>query len=272
MFTNTNLKFPHGAMLTSTMLREIYNYPREFFTLLYKNYGDGIICGLDYFIQDKNLFLNSGVIHFDGDFYFLSQDLNMSALAEKNNLETDKQYYICLSRLSNVQEACLTENTLAVTFSETKISPVLGRFYFSKYDNFNLPKLAKGSKPFKDIFKPSVLNLADVPFAIKNGDTFHPMLFRLVKEFLTGKEDKTPFDYAILTQLQNDDVISTQTINSYIAEEVDGKSKFADRADLFKTFCDCLVNSKFSLPVLNAEEIDDTPKTKEVYSGCGRML
>ena len=115
------------------------------------------------------------------------------------------------------------------------------------------------------------MNLADIPFAIKNDATFHPLLFRLVKEFLDGKEDKTPFDYAILTQLQNDDVISMQTIKSYIAEE-GSKFDLTDRADLFKTFCDCLVKSKFNTAILPSEEIDDIPKHKEDYSGCGRML
>ena len=87
MFTNTNLEFPHGAILTSAMLQEIYKYPREFFDLLYKNYGDGIICGLDYLIEDQNLFLTFGVIRRDGEFYFLAQNLNISEIAQKNNLE-----------------------------------------------------------------------------------------------------------------------------------------------------------------------------------------
>ena len=271
MFTKTDLTFPHGAMLTSAMLREIYNYPREFFNLLYQGYGDGIICGLDYFIQDKNLILTSGVIRLDGEFYFLSQDVNISALVKKNNLEIDHKYYICLSRLSAQKEDCLTENNLTVTFSESEIFPTLGQFYFSSYDAFNLPKLDEGAEPFGNIFRPSVLNLADVPVVEKGGATFHPLLFRLVQKFLAGKEFKTPFDYSILTQLQTTGVISTQTIKSYVAEE-GGKSDFTSRADLFKIFCECLVNSKFNHTVLRAAESDDSAKPKKIYTGYGKML
>ncbi|MBQ9486788.1 MAG: hypothetical protein IJU91_03165 [Selenomonadaceae bacterium] len=289
MFTNTALNFPHGAMLTSAMLREIYKYPREFFALLYKNYGDGIICGLDYLIRDKNLFLTAGVIRLDGEFYFLPQDFNISAETEKNNLKTDKQYYICLSRLSEKKEDCLIENNLTVTFSSSEIFPSLGKFYFSKYDPLALPQLDKGVDPFKNIFESTVLNLADVPvaesfaepIAEKGGATFHPLLFRLVQEFLAGKKFKTPFDYAILTQLQSTGVISIQTIKSYIAEEggkinldgkitLDDKINFTDRADLFKTFCKCLVASKFNPAVSRAAESEDSAKPKKIYTGYGK--
>ena len=292
MFTNTALDFPHGAMLTSAMLREIYKYPRDFFALLYQGYGDGIICGLDYFISDKNLILTSGVIRFDGEFYFLAQDLNISALAEKNNLETDKEYDICLSRLSEKKETCLTENNLIVTFSKAesfyksesnsestaKILPTLGHFCFSRLDPFVLPQLDKGVAPFKNIFTSSVLNLADVPFAErftenkKDGATFHPLLFRLVKEFLAGKKYKTPFDYAILTQLQNTGVISIQTVKSYIANE-GGKSNFTNRADLFKTFCKYIVESKFNPGVSRSKENVDNAGSKQptIYTGRGKL-
>lgn len=271
MFTNTTLNFPHGAMLTSAMLHEIYKYPREFFALLYQGYGNGIICGLDYVIQNQNLILTSGVIRINGEFYFLPQDLNISMLAQKNNLKIDKHYYICLSRLSEKRDACLTENNLTVTFSSSEIFPSLGHFYFSIDDAFALPQLDESADPFKNIFESSVLNLADVPFAEISGATFHPLLFRLVKDFLAGKKFKTPFDYAILTQLQSTAVISIQTIKSYIENE-GGKSDFTDRADLFKTFCECLVASKFNPTVLRAVESDDNAKPKKRYTGYGKML
>ena len=282
MFTNTNLQFPHGAMLTSAMLHEIYKYPREFFALLYQGYGDGIICGLDYLIRDKNLILTSGVIRFEGEFYFLPQDFNVSAEAQKNNLEVDNEYYIGLSRLSEKKDACVTENNLTVIFSSSKIFPSLGKFYFSEYDAFDLPQLDKGDKPFKNIFNAVVLNLADVPFAEKGGATFHPLLFRLVKDFLAGKEYKTPFDYAILTQLQSTGVISIQTINSYIAEssgkinlddKINDKINFIDRAKLFENFCHCLVESKFNSAVSSTKTGGDIAKPKPTrYTGYGKML
>ena len=61
--------------------------------------------------------------------------------------------------------------------------------------------------------------MLEVPFAEKNIPTFHPILFRAVKEFLLEKKYKTPFDYAILLHLQENPTISTETISAYIAQE-----------------------------------------------------
>lgn len=96
---------------------EIYKYPREFFRLFYKDYADGIICGLNYFFDgEKNLILSSGVILLDEKFYFLEKDLNISDLVKKNNLADGRDYYIFPQKKS----PCLTENKLILTFSEEK--------------------------------------------------------------------------------------------------------------------------------------------------------
>lgn len=276
MFTSKELNFVHKSILTGTMLREIYKYPREFFRLLYQNFSDGIICGLDYFIDGGNLFLSAGVIRFDGDFYFLEKDLNISALAAKNNLASDNTYYICVEKNSRQEEPCLTEKNLAIIFTKENKLPVLGKFFFMGADNFNLPTLAFGKNiknPFEDIFKRAVLNLADVQFAAVGGATFHPLLFGLVKDFLDGKEYKTPFDFAVLAQIQSGGVISLPTIKSYIAT-VDKDFNFdsCTRADLFQTFCDDLVSSKFNPSYASPDENIDVKPSPKSSRSHGKLL
>ena len=168
MFTNTNLKFPHKAILTRELLQEIYKYPREFFRLLYKDYSDGIICGLNYFIdEDKNLILSSGIILSNNEFYFLEEDLNISELAEKNNLVSGRDYFIYLQEESQKKSPCITENKFIVNFSEEEKNFTLGKFRFKSKDDFNLPTLSNGENPFENLFRASRLNLSKVPFADK---------------------------------------------------------------------------------------------------------
>ena len=258
MFTNRNLNFPHKAILTSELLKEIYKYPREFLRLFYKDYADGIICGLNYFIDDeKNLILSSGVILANEEFYFLEKNLNISELAEKNNLSDGKDYFIFPQKESRKKSPCLTENELTLTFSEKKENFTLGQFRFKSSNNFNLPKLSEGEDVFEDIFRPSRMNLFDVPFSDKDEATFHPQLFALTKNFLLSKESKTPFDYSILTQLQNNDTISLQTVKAYIYEEID-EDNFEDRQEMFKSFCECLRSSEFKIRYVAT---DDSPQT-----------
>ena len=254
MFTNKILKFPHKSILTSAMLKEVYEYPREFIQLMYKDYSDGIICGLDYSVTDGDLILSAGIFKLYEEFYFLNEDLNISELAEKNSLEEDNKIYnICLEKKTVNKEICLTENNFFVTFSEENKFPTLGSFIFTGRKNFNLPKLTDGDNPFKDIFRQSRFNLLDIPASDKSEATFHSLLFDLVTEFLLTKKNKTPFDYSILVQLQNQRAISLQTIKAYIVEE-NGTFNFQGRADLFKNFCKTLICSEFKVTTAQVAE------------------
>ena len=67
------------------------------------------------------------MIRLDGDFYFLEENLNISALAAKNNLALDNTYYICVEKSLRQKEPCLTENNLAI-IKKNKV-PALGKFF-----------------------------------------------------------------------------------------------------------------------------------------------
>ena len=252
MFVRKDLKFYHKAVLTSSMLGEIYNYPREISRLMLDEYGDGIICGLDYSIKDGDLILSAGIFRLDGEIYLLGENLNIGALAEKNSLASDEEYFMAFEKKSRVKEPCLTEKNLELVFAKEKPPCTLGSFIFLGRKNFYLPTLTEGNNPFEKIFKRSCLNLLEVPFAEKNGATFHPLLFRTVKDFLLRKKNKTPFDYAILVHLQNNATVSNQTLAEYIIAE--NKSCRADsREKFFKTFTECLRESKFNVTISSAD-------------------
>ncbi|MBR6012757.1 MAG: hypothetical protein IK062_03115 [Selenomonadaceae bacterium] len=269
MFTNKNLKFPHKAILTSELLQEIHKYPREFFRLLYKNYCDGIICGLNYFIdEEKNLILSAGIVLLDGAFYFLEDNLNISELAEKNNLVGGNDYFISLQKESQKKSPCMTENKFIVNFSEEEQNFTLGKFRFKSKDDFNLPILSDDEdNPFENLFRDSRLNLVEVQFSDKEFATFHPLIFEVVKNFLLSKKNKTPFDYSILTCLQNNEVISLQTVKSYIAEET-GEDTFENRRELLETFCQCLVSSEFKSQYSDSEEVTESPRRPPRHIPC----
>lgn len=271
MLTNKTLNFPHKAILTKELLQEIYKYPREFFRLIYNDYADGIICGLNYFVDgEKNLILSAGMILFDGEIYFLEENVNISELAEKNNLVDGTDYFITPQKNSQKKSPCLTENKLILNFSEEEQTFSFGKFRFKSKNDFNLPTLSDSDEPFENIFRPSTFDLFAVPFADKGESTFHPQLFELVKKFLTAKENKTPLDYSILTHLQNHETISLQTLKYYIEEET-GEDTFENRQELFQSFCDCLLTSEFKIKTIQIEGMQEE-ETKNNFRGKGRRI
>ena len=257
MFTRKNLQFPHKAVLTRGMLQEIYDSPREFFRLMYEGFSDGIICGLNYFVRDGALILSAGVFRLQGELYFLAEDFNLSALAEKNNLNANQKYAVTFKKISRQKEQCIEEIELEPTFSAGG-GVTLGEFRFFSADGFYLPELASGDDPFKNIFRSGVFNLLEVPAAAREEATFHPQLFKIVREFLSTKKNRTPFDCAILVQLQSGEIIPVETIRAYISAEK-GSCDFKNRRDLFRAFCDCLISAKFTAA---AYKNSDAPETQ----------
>lgn len=270
MFVRNELQFPHKAILTSAMLKEIYNYPREVSRLVFKEYGDGIICGLDYSIKNGDLTLSSGIFRLDGEIYLLQDNLNISELAEKNFLVNSTEYFMAFEKKSCDKEQCLTEKNLELIFTREKPACTLGSFVFLDRKDFFLPALTDGRNPFENIFRRSVLNLFEVPFAQKQGATFHPLLFRLVKNFLVRKKNKTPFDYAILIHLQNSETLSSQTLLEYI----DSENKTCDienREKFFETFLICLLESKFNVAIYKNDDENIKPAPRKVKP-LGRLI
>ena len=267
MFTRKNLQFPHKAVLTRGMLQELYDYPREFFRLMYNDFSDGIICGLKYFHKDGALYLSAGIFRLEGALYFLPQNFNLSALAEKNNLKVDQEYAITFKKISRDSEQCVKEIALEPTFSAGG-GVTLGEFIF--LNEFELPELASGSNPFENIFQRNTFNLLEVPAASRGTATFHSQLFKLVKEFLSTKKNRTPFDYAILVQLQSNETIPIETIREYISAEK-GSCKFTSRRDLFKAFCDTLISAKFTAASFKNPDAPES-ETSRSRSSTSKML
>ena len=158
---------------------------------------------------------------------------------------------------------------MILNFGEEDKNFSLGKFRFKSKNDFNLPTLSNKENQFENIFRPSIFDLFDVPFADKGEATFHPQLFDLVKKFLMSKKNKTPLDYSILTHLQNHEILSLPTLKYYIAEQ-NGKDTFESRQDLFKTFCDCLRTSEFKIKVVQIE--DEREESLKKIRGKGRLI
>lgn len=240
MFVHRVLTFPHKAILTGGMLEEIYRYPREFMRLMFDGYGNGIICGLDYSLRGGELFLSAGIFFAGGNFYILSRDVNISDLSAEKNLVVDREYFVALERKTFAEEQCITTTTLELVFNEIKPPHTLGQFVFLGRENFYLPQFTDDPN---EMFSRSVLNLCEVPFAARGTSTFHPLLFRQVKNFLQNKPNKTPRDFAILTYLQNNEVISVTTMADYMLA-ANCEFDVDNRTDFFRAFLTCLREQK----------------------------
>lgn len=276
MLVNKKVFFRHGAILTKEMLNVACDYPRDFLYLKYDKYSDGIISGLDFKIlhEDNSLVLTKGIVKYKNELYFLLEDVNLTKFFSQQNLEISrKSRYLQLKmeikdNKENVQEKLLMLVVLDNAFDERNIP--LCRFRWNGSE-IKIPKINYLDETIFDDFidNQSYLNVIDTPYAYLKEATYHSMLFKAIGEYLNNKKNKTILDYIILIQIQNNIVLSMETIKSYIL--FSGKEKAVvdncNRKDLFKLFVDCIINNQNETVNKNYEIKKNESKEEIEYGG-----
>lgn len=261
------IRFAHHDVLTAQMLERLQSYPREVLAHTYSDWGDGIICGLEY-IEEKagRLYLNPGMVKWAGKFYFLHERVNISDAMGQQEVEKKNAviHMHLVEGASRNEKSNIEETLLEIRFSLEQQAGVLHLCSFKpvNIDAITLPVLSLQEKdrniggqkqigPFWKFFRHPNLLLAEVPYACKGGTTFHPCIFSAVREFLSVKENKTMLDYAMLVHLQASGTLPMATVKHYIREYRQKDTKIhppANRAELLEQFFATLVQSKFILP------------------------
>ena len=268
-FHYRELQFPNLAVLTSAMLEELYAYPRDLLRLQYQGFSDGILFGLNYEERQNEIWLTAGTLLWQGAFYFLHQDLNLSQLKQEANLLNDGIYQFQLRKVAATkEEVCITQHKLqlSITVEETQIADCfpLGTFPTAALASLRFPNTLNEFKTLRNFF-----DLLAVPYAALKEATFHPQVFRVVKSYLEQKERRTVFDYALLIHLQSHGILPMETMRCYI-KEVEVIEEPMNRQKLFITFLECL--QKPAPCVVAVQEKATAPIKKKTRSEGKRLL
>ncbi len=230
------IKFIAGEILTGEMLQETFDNPKKFLELNYAGFGEGILRGVDFFKDGGDIFLSAGIVKWRGVYYFLSENFNVSAFFRDKAAagELVNGLYCCLY-LSGGRQALNFE----VCENSKLPRGILPLWRFSWYDLINLPALDWQEKnPFRQF-----VELVEAPFACLGGETFLPIIFRAVCEYLQKKSPKGLFDFIILAELQSHGVISLESIRTYIQAAGLFAPEIKSRADLFAAFAKALCST-----------------------------
>ena len=83
--------------------------------------------------------------------------------------------------------------------------------------------------------------LLDIPYGCNGETTYHPYIFKAVKTFLEHKKHKCMQDYALLLQLQNNPVISMESVVFFINDAGIECDLNASREEIFAKFTHALL-------------------------------
>lgn len=245
MFVSKNVVFKSRNVLTKEMLTETYNFPRKVYRMELKKYGDGILSGCDFVMRGDCVFINPGIVKFKDEIYFLDEDMNISNILKFDHLESAK-YYIYLSegRVIDAQGVIASSLELKVGGKEVKKFNniiLLGDFRKDSGLKVMLPDL-KSNINSKDVSHPyldaTVISPITREYSCFGGNTFPPEVFSFIRDYLVDKQEKGCMDFALLMDLQNNEVLSIDSIKTYI---ISRHGRIAnDRKDIFKNLLEVL--------------------------------
>ncbi len=234
-FYNIDLKFIKTEVLTQVMLDELYEFPRSFANIKYNNYGDGVLFGADIENRDGDVFITKSVVKYKGLFYRLDDDYNLSEyiriIKANNEIQTSTDYKVVLVLSESM--AIDNRNSQVRTFLDIRVYPIneevqgvcLVSFKIAMGDSLDLPNYPDVEnldyKHVLNYIECSSFNMLLMPYSLPNATTFHPSIFRIIKNALIQKKNKGIFEYSIINQIATNEVLDIDFMKAIFYDYAD---------------------------------------------------
>lgn len=248
VFVHKETKFTPRSILTHEMLELMYEFPRRGLQLRYSEYGDGIITGLLFKEVDSEIHLTSGIVKVGEAFYFAEyESLNLSKLFKESKAVAVGEYFrFALHPASEVEQSPrggVKDERLEIKLKlESANDPIhLGSVY-DECPELKLPDINVDVEEFYGEFtdKSNKMYLLDIPYSCLSGATFHPYIFRAIKNILQRKQKKTPSDFLLLMQIEQTGMTTLETLKTYIESNGGKRLESPTREDIFKNLPEAL--------------------------------
>ena len=260
MLSRKELRFERRSILTATQLRTIEKFPREFLRLMFSDYGDGIISGMDFIERDDELFMTEGLVKL-GDNFFLAAEVNLSELM--TGTASGKRYQFVLGKPQrSAYENVITEKTSLEVRELKEVGGLeFGRF---KAGLVHLPTI-DAQDLFEEFTRASRLNLLHVPLAVRGGVTFHPIIFRAILWRLEHKKNPAPVDHALMIRLADVGAVSMHALKLFV-EGKDIVWQDDSRENIFKAVLEAVDKEwEITLPEIISERKERSKSEPEDY-------
>lgn len=242
------VKFEANDILTRGKLQALYDYPRDMFSLLFGGYGQGIIAGLDFWGREDGIWLTPGLVHLGDHFYSLRHSVSLTGII-RDFLESHEArghvYHIVLETELPYEEDGVLASPLAMKV-KSSVANDYDELQICGFSDQSMPELppVDGVNECRELYSLLYLQLLDTSWAMRNGATFHPYVFRIIAKLLMNAPRKTPLEYALLLELQKSGVLPMESLAMYAGEHGFTWPESADRKEIFKIVCECIARER----------------------------
>ena len=220
MLFHKQSEFASGAVLTKEMLELLGSYPRQFLKLYCTPYSEGILCGLNYDLRGDELWLTSGAFWWKKQVWMTDEDINVSAFLQ-NQIREEGQYLILRwnpgERVIEKGVAVRPLDLHIETDSRYKGALEIGRFIWRDDRKLRLPQ--SWTELVESLERGDYFDVSNASQASLGDRTFIRLIFQFLEGALRDKERRTPFEDAMLVQLQNQGFLSMDTLYTYVGTE-----------------------------------------------------
>lgn len=242
MFIKKETLFANGHILTKDMLELVYRWPRQLLGLYSQQLSDGILGGLDYQAQGDDLVIKPGILHYQGDFWFLEQDFSFKTFLAAKKPEEGGRYALRLTKGQDENQGEVTVSSLHYKLERSSGKYDLGAF--SSY--WKLPR--DWDELIVSLNNGRYFHLENIPWAAPQEATFHRFVFSCLAEKLAQKKIRTSLETLMLAQIYERGTLTLSTLRLYT-----GDSPEVTRADLLKHMDKKLKETATAEPQLKTE-------------------
>lgn len=204
--------FAEGRILKKDALDIIRDYAPDFFSLLFEEYGNGIVCGFQIRGQGKEIRVGPGILKNGPAFFCLKEEARLQYSLYGQMVQ------IVLKRTADEASADFQEQTYRLTLEPVRTlgeeEYELGRFMLEQGARL---RAYEDYKDFNDLTTEfNTLNAVHVPFSCQNGSSLAPFILRLYGRGVLHSPKAEPLDLSFAALCLNGSRISSQLIREYL--------------------------------------------------------
>lgn len=249
MFLDKFPTFTAGRVLKYDMLNALRDYPRDYVTIMYSHYSDGVLAGCNLEVNSEAIQIAPGLVRHKGKLYALSQPVLVpySATGQdtivKIHFSKEKKsgdYILSSGDIISAPGIKVAENELELCRFKLKTGARLRAEYLD---------FADYSTAYDTV------NIVSVPFAAPYESTLSPILTRCFAEEAWAGRPSHAFDYVFISLCAQGEPVARNVIVAYTSARLGIVAKGAANQDLHRHL---------------AKILDDIRLGKEMATRSGR--
>lgn len=204
--------FEKGRMLKKDALDLMRDYAPEYASLLFQNYGDGVLSGFELSGACDGILIRPGILKDGCSFFCMKEEARLPVSWYSQPV------FITLRKTGFQKSPDFWTHTYELLLEPVReLKPgeyELGRFRLEQGAKL---RAAREYKDFYDLTTEfNTVNLVNVPYACENGSCLSPVILKMYGKGVLGSKKAEPLDFSFAATCLNSSRISVDLLKNYL--------------------------------------------------------